>query len=44
MDVLDIILSMLVSPDIGSAINLEAVQDFKNGKYEARVKEIMGKK
>ncbi len=32
-DVLEIILSMLTSPDIGSAINLEAVKDFKEGRY-----------
>lgn len=33
-DVLEIILSMLASPDIGSAINLDAARDYKEGKYE----------
>jgi ubiquitin-protein ligase len=32
-EVLDIIISMLTSPDISSAINLEAAKDFKEGTY-----------
>lgn len=37
-DVLEIILSMLSSPDISSAINLEAAKDFKEGTYDQKVR------
>jgi len=42
-DVLEIILSMLTSPDIGSAINLDAARDFKEGRYEQKVREMIEK-
>lgn len=43
VDILEIILSMLTSPDIGSAINLDAANDYKEGKYEQKVREMVAK-
>ena len=37
-EILDIIISMLTSPDISSAINLEAAKDFKEGTYDQKVR------
>ena len=34
---------MLTSPDIGSAINLDAANDYKEGKYEQKVREMVAK-
>jgi ubiquitin-protein ligase len=42
-EVLDIIMSMLASPDISSAINLEAAKDFKEGTFEKKVREMVEK-
>ena len=43
LDVLDIILSMMTSPDIGSAINLDAATDYKEGRYDQKVREMVEK-
>lgn len=42
-EVLDIIISMLASPDISSAINLEAAKDFKEGTFDKKVREMVEK-
>ncbi len=42
-EIIETILSMLISPDLGSAINLEAVRDVKEGTYEGKVKELLAK-
>ncbi len=32
---------MLTSPDIPSAINFDAARDFKEGKYDQKVRELV---
>lgn len=34
---------MMKLPDLHSAINLDAAKDWKEGRFENKVKEIMGK-